>query len=97
MPIPERDPLRMRLREVEQEIRDRVELVCKSPPPEDLDTGAMIRFEEDLSIVTSAAKEAVSLKRRLRTDRLNEGLETRSIDRTSARHTNHETGPETAA
>lgn len=68
MPIADRDPLRVRLREVEQEIRERVQLVCTSPPPEDLDTGAMIRFEEDLSIVTSAAKEAVSLRRRLRSD-----------------------------
>ena len=81
MPIPERDPLRMRLREVEQEIRDRVELVCKSPPPEDLDTGAMIRFEEDLSIVTSAAKEAVSLRRRLRTHGLSDGERPHGTDR----------------
>ena len=81
MPIPERDPLRIRLREVEQEIRDRVELVCKSPPPEDLDTGAMIRFEEDLSIVTSAAKEAVSLRRRLRTDGLIDGERSHGMDR----------------
>ena len=56
MPFVERDPLRMRLREVEQEIRERVELVCKSPPPEDLDTGAMIRFEEDLSIADLVAR-----------------------------------------
>jgi hypothetical protein len=97
MPMTNPDPLRSRLSEVEEEIRGHLQLVCSSPPPEDLDTGAMIRFEEDLSIVTSAAKEAVSLKRRLRTDRLNEGLETRSIDRTSGRHTNHEAGPETAA
>lgn len=81
MPFVERDPLRMRLREVEQEIRERVELVCKSPPPEDLDTGAMIRFEEDLSIVTSAAKEAVSLRRRLRTDGLIDGERRHGTDR----------------
>ena len=60
------DPLRARLHDVEEEIRGRVLEVCKFPPPEDLDTGAMIRFEEELSIVTSAAKEAVSLRRRLR-------------------------------
>ena len=62
------DPLRERLHDVEVEIRDRVLQVCKAPPPEDLDTGAMIRFEEELSIVTSAAKEAVSLRRRLRVE-----------------------------
>ena len=62
------DPLRERLHDVEDEIRGRLVEVCKSPPPEDLDTGAMIRFEEELSIVTSAAKEAVSLRRRLRVE-----------------------------
>ena len=81
MPYTNRDPLRVRLHEVEQEIRERVQLVCKSPPPEDLDTGAMIRFEEDLSIVTSAAKEAVSLRRRLRTDGLNEAERSHPRDR----------------
>ena len=93
MPMTTPDPLRSRLNEVEEEIRGRLHLVCKSPPPEDLDTGAMIRFEEELSIVTSAAKEAVSLKRRLRTDRLNDGL----VDRGSARHTSREAGPDNAA
>ena len=68
MPHFQPDPLRQRLHDVEAEIRDRVLQVCKSPPPEDLDTGAMIRFEEELSIVTSAAKEAVSLRRRLRVE-----------------------------
>ena len=83
MPYTNRDPLRMRLHEVEKEIRERVQLVCKSPPPEDLDTGAMIRFEEDLSIVTSAAKEAVSLRRRLRTDGLTEADHPHARDRRS--------------
>jgi hypothetical protein len=97
MPIADKDPLRSRLHEVEEEIRGRVQLVCKSPPPEDLDTGAMIRFEEELSIVTSAAKEAVSLKRRLRLARTTEGLEPRATDRAPGRHTAHDAGPETAA
>lgn len=68
MPTTDQDPLRARLQEVEEEIRERVRHVCSTPPPKDLDTGAMIRFEEELSIVTSAAKEAVSLRRRLRTE-----------------------------
>src|SRR5687768_227513 len=97
MPATSPDPLRSRLQEVEEEMRGRLKLVCKSPPPEDLDTGAMIRFEEELSIVTSAAKEAVSLKRRLRVDRLGEGLETRAADRAANRQVNHEAGPDTAA
>ena len=96
MPATNSDPLRLRLHEVEEEIRGRLHLVCKSPPPEDLDTGAMIRFEEELSIVTSAAKEAVSLKRRLRLART-EGPEPRGTDRAPGRHTAHDAGPETAA
>jgi len=97
MPATSPDPLRSRLQEVEEEMRGRLKLVCKSPPPEDLDTGAMIRFEEELSIVTSAAKEAVSLKRRLRVDRLGEGLETRNSDRVVNRNVHHDAGPDSAA
>ena len=85
------DPLRERLHDVEAEIRDRVLQVCKSPPPEDLDTGAMIRFEEELSIVTSAAKEAVSLRRRLRVeDQHDAGPAGRSPDPRRAREDNGE-------
>ena len=62
------DPLRARLHDVEAEIRDLVVVMCHTPPAEDLDTGELIRFEEDLSIMTSAAKEAVSLRRRLRAE-----------------------------
>ena len=98
MPKANPDPLRSRLHEVEEEMRGRLKLVCKSPPPEDLDTGAMIRFEEELSIVTSAAKEAVSLKRRLRADRVSDGLEARAADRAAIRKlNNHEAGPDSAA
>ena len=82
MPAANRDPLRSRLHEVEDEIRGRVRLVCATPPPEDLDTGAMIRFEEALSIVTSAAKEAVSLRRRLRLEQRFEELEPHARERT---------------
>src|SRR5688500_20194781 len=91
------DPLRSRLHEVEEEMRGRLKLVCKTPPPEELDTGAMIRFEEELSIVTSAAKEAVSLKRRLRVDRLGEGLETRKSDSVVNRNVHHDDEPDSAA
>ena len=62
------DPLRARLRDVEAEIRDLVVVMCETPPAEDLDTGELIRFEADLSIMSSAAKEAVSLRRRLRVE-----------------------------
>lgn len=62
------DPLHERLHTLEEEIRERVHAVCEHATPEDLDTGELIRFEEDLSIATAAAKEAVSLRRRLRSD-----------------------------
>jgi hypothetical protein len=62
------DPLRARLHDVEAEIRDLVVVMCERPPAEDLDTGELIRFEEDLSIMTSAAKEAISLRRRLKVE-----------------------------
>ena len=62
------DPLHERLHALEGEIRERVQAVCEHSAPEDLDTGELIRFEEDLSIATAAAKEAVSLRRRLRSD-----------------------------
>jgi hypothetical protein len=69
MPDPDSDPLRSRLGELETEIRERVHAVCESPPVDKLDTGELIRFEEELSIATSAAKEAVTLRRRMRVDR----------------------------
>jgi hypothetical protein len=69
MPVADSDPLRVRLDDVVAELREHVVSMCETPPIEDLDTGELIRFEEDLSIVTSAAKEAVSLRRRLRVDR----------------------------
>ena len=68
MPVADSDPLRIRLRHVQQELRERVDSVCEGPPVEKLNTGELIRFEEALSIVTSAAKEAISLRRRLRAD-----------------------------
>jgi hypothetical protein len=88
------DPLRSRLREVENEIRGRVRVVCGTPPPEDLDTGAMIRFEEALSIVTSAAKEAVSLRRRLRLDQRFDELEPRPHERSPDPDAGREHRPE---
>lgn len=62
------DPLHERLEVLEEEIKDRVHAVCEHPAPKDLDTGELIRYEENLSIATAAAKEAVTLRRRLRAD-----------------------------
>ena len=68
MPFAHSDPLRERLHDVVAELRENVAAMCEAPPIEDLDTGQLIRFEEDLSLLTSAAKEAVSLRRRLRVE-----------------------------
>jgi hypothetical protein len=97
MSLANQDVLRSRLHEVEKEIRERQQLICRTPPPEDLDTGAMIRFEEELSVFTSAAKEAVSLKRRLRLERNPEVADHRIRGHGTARQTGHDAGPDHAA
>ena len=65
----ETGPLQPKLQEVEQEIEERVQQVCHAPPVEKLDTGELIRYEENLAIAADRAKQAVSLRRRLRADR----------------------------
>lgn len=65
----ENGPLRPKLQEVQQEIEERIQQVCHAPPVEKLDTGELIRYEENLAIAADRAKEAVSLRRRLRADR----------------------------
>ena len=62
------EPLRPRLHELEQELEERVAQVCEAPRVESLDTGEMIRYEENLAMAADAAKQAVSLRRRLRED-----------------------------
>ena len=61
-------PLRPRLHQLERELEERVAQVCETPPVEKLDTGEMIRYEENLAMAADAAKEAVSLRRRLSED-----------------------------
>lgn len=62
------EPLRPRLKEVEKELDQNIDAVCRSPRVEKVDTGELIRIEETLSIAASAAKQAVSLRRKLRED-----------------------------
>lgn len=63
------DAVQPQLREMENRLSTALGEVCELPPPEKLDTGELIRVEETLALATEAAKEAVSLRRRLRADR----------------------------
>jgi hypothetical protein len=67
------DRLRPRLRELESEIQKNLEDVCETERVKDVDTGELIRIEETLSIAANAAKEAVSLRRKMRQNSEDEG------------------------
>ena len=58
-------PLRPRLEQVEEVVEQALEDVCAEGPPQQLDTGELIRVEETLAIAAEAAKEAVTLRRKL--------------------------------
>jgi len=73
MNIDSNDRLRPRLRELESEIQKNLEDVCETERVKDVDTGELIRIEETLSIAANAAKEAVSLRRKMRQNREDEG------------------------
>jgi hypothetical protein len=62
-------PLRPQLERLENKIEKSLDEVCAAPSVKDVDTGELIKIEETLAIVAEAAKEAVSLRRRLRKDR----------------------------
>jgi hypothetical protein len=61
-------PLRPQLERLENNIEKSLGEVCAAPPVKDVNTGELIKIEETLAIVAEAAKEAVSLRRRLRKD-----------------------------
>lgn len=65
----EAESLQPQLREMESKLSNALGEVCELPPPQKLDTGELIRVEETLALATEAAKEAVSLRRKLRADR----------------------------
>lgn len=69
MPHDDTGPLQPKLQEVQQEIEERIQQVCHAPSVEKLDTGELIRYEENLAIAADRAKQAVSLRRRMRADR----------------------------
>jgi hypothetical protein len=68
-PAQEPESLRPQLRELETKLSAALDEVCDLAPPQKLDTGELIRVEETLALATEAAKEAVSLRRKLRADR----------------------------
>lgn len=62
------EPLRPKLQDLERELDRTLDEVCEAPSASKLDTGELIRVEETLALAAEAAKEAVSLRRRLRSD-----------------------------
>lgn len=66
---PSGDPLRPELEELQHRLETTLVEVCEMPSASKLDTGELIRVEETLAIAAEAAKEAISLRRRLRSDR----------------------------
>jgi hypothetical protein len=70
-----KDHLLPRLQKLESEIQKNLEEVCETDEVKDVDTGELIRIEETLSIAADAAKEAVSLRRRMHQDREDTGDE----------------------
>lgn len=63
-----RDPLRPQLKKVEQQLDRTLAEVCETETAARLDTGELIRVEENLALAAEAAKEAVSLRRRMHAD-----------------------------
>lgn len=65
---PSRDPLRPQLKKAEQQLDQTLAEVCETETAARLDTGELIRVEETLALAAEAAKEAVSLRRRMHAD-----------------------------
>jgi hypothetical protein len=61
-------PLRPQLEGLQTKIEQSLDEVCATPSLKDINTGELIKIEETLAIAAEAAKEAVSLRRRLRKD-----------------------------
>ena len=61
-------PLRPQLSRIQERLQDSLEEVCEAPPVTQINTGELIKIEETLAIAADAAKEAVSIRRKLRED-----------------------------
>jgi hypothetical protein len=74
------ESLQPQLRELETQLSTALVEVCELPPAQKLNTGELIRVEETLALAAEAAKEAVSIRKKLRADRgrkVREGTEAR--------------------
>jgi hypothetical protein len=60
------DPLRPLLIDSEQELQVRVQEVCREPRVSKETTAELIRLEETLTMAAEAAKQTISLRRRIR-------------------------------
>ena len=67
-PVQEPDPLRPMLDTVEVELERRLEEACSMQGVAEESTGELMRLEETLLEAAQVAKQAVSLRRRMRTD-----------------------------
>jgi hypothetical protein len=65
---PESDPLRPMLKEAQSELARHLDEACEHDDVEEESTAQLMRLEEALTDAAQAAKQAVSLRRRLRTE-----------------------------
>ena len=68
VPVDPGVPLRPQLEKLEDKIEKSLGEVCAAPPVASVNTGELIKIEETLAIAAEAAKEAVSVRRRMRQD-----------------------------
>ena len=61
-------PLRPRLVETEMDLQEALEEVCEDPSVDKRSTDELIRIEETLAIASETAKQAISLRKRIRAD-----------------------------
>lgn len=80
------EALQPQLRELETRLTSALGEVCELPPPAKLNTGELIRVEETLALATETAKEAVSLRRKLRANRDQKAREGVDYPRSDERH-----------
>lgn len=75
---PHPDPLKPALERVQTELSARLDEACSKHAPDE-STGELIKLEELLTEAAQAAKEAISIRRRLRVDR-EQGVATADAD-----------------
>lgn len=61
-------PLGPRLSDAEKQLQSSLEEVCEDTDVPKRDTDELIRIEETLSAASETAKQAISLRRRIRSD-----------------------------